>query len=207
MKQRHWHQASKTHTAIFSLIAAAIILGAGFAALYVISYFAEENFGAPTTVTSGIPSAASLPQKLLIPSISVAATIQSVGLAANGRMGIPTNFTDVAWYWPGPKPGERGSAVIDGHLDSAHDKNAVFMNLSKLKINDEIDVVDKSGQKIKFRVTDTEIYDDQNAPLGKIFDRTGSTARLNLITCDGVWNQATKNYSGRLVVYAVRVFD
>ncbi|MBI2475995.1 MAG: class F sortase, partial [Candidatus Taylorbacteria bacterium] len=60
---------------------------------------------------------------------------------------------------------------------------------------------------IKFRVTDAAIYDETNAPVDKIFDRTDSAAHLNLITCDGAWNQKTRDYSKRLVVYAERVLD
>src|SRR3989344_5825214 len=72
------------------------------------------------------------PSRLLIPSIGVDAHIQSVGLSwrGNGDMGVPTNFTDVAWYNQGPLPGMPGSAVIDGHMDGKNVAQAVFYNLN-----------------------------------------------------------------------------
>src|SRR3989338_6359653 len=75
------------------------------------------------------------PARLRIPAIGVDAAVQSVGLSwkGTGDMGIPTNFTDVAWYNGGPAPGAPGSAVINGHLDGKEVPQAVFYNLGKLK--------------------------------------------------------------------------
>ncbi len=176
-------------------MATAIIL-----VVFLASYFENQRIG-----TASKLSPVESPSHLVIPSISVNAVIQEAGIASSGRMGVPTNFSDVAWYKLGPKPGEIGSAVIDGHLDTARDANAVFVNLGELKIGDEIAVIDKTGKKIRFRVTEKEIYDDESAPLAKIFDQNGNTARLNLITCDGVWNQNEKSYDKRLVVYSERI--
>ena len=41
---------------------------------------------------------------------------------------VPSKPTDVAWYKPGPAPGEAGDAVIDGHLDWTTGR-AVFWDL------------------------------------------------------------------------------
>ena len=196
--KKHWWHKSKKHTAFFSFAVAAVIVIIGFGVLYIGSRFIPEN-----AIVGGVD----LPVRLIIPKISVNAAVQSVGITANGEMGIPSNFTDVAWYNLGPKPGERGSAAMSGHLDtaSATDVDAVFIHLNELKAGDEIDVVDKSGHTIKFRVTQMQIYDTTKAPLGKIFDQSVSTADLNLITCDGIWNQSTKDYSKRLVVYSKRI--
>ena len=190
-----WWQNSKTLTALFSLTAAAGIILLGFIAVYV-----ERNLEAR------IPPPVGLPERLIIPILSIDARIQSVGTDAKGRMGLPTNFTDVAWYKHGPKPGASGSAVIAGHLDTAVDDKAVFAKLSSLKKGDDIYVTDKTGEKIHFRVTKKEVYDDTKAPLEKIFDQKGISARLNLVTCDGVWDPKAKNYSQRLLIYSERVF-
>ncbi len=199
MNKRWWHH-SKPHTALFSFLAAAIILTAAFIALYGASNFiGKKNLN---LAELGLTDA---PTRLIIPAIAVDAAVQSVGRTASGRMGIPTNFTDVAWYNLGPKPGEAGSAVVDGHLDTGRDANAVFARLNELITGDEIDVLDETGKKIRFRVTAMEIYDEANAPLNKIFDQSETKARLNLITCDGVWNQKKRDYNKRLVVYSERV--
>lgn len=204
--KKSWHHKSKAHTALYSLIVAIVIVVVG---IFLLIF--GSNLGHVTLDDFNIfkkevvASKVDLPSRLIIPSISVDANIQSVGKVAGGRMGIPSNFTDVAWYNLGPKPGEKGSAVIDGHLDTVKDANAVFIKLSELKSGDQVFVVDKSGQKIKFRVLGSEVYDEAKAPLEKIFGSVGTSARLNLITCDGVWNQKVHNYSQRLVVYTERV--
>lgn len=201
MKKKWWHD-SKSSTALFSFILACFAITIGFGALYAGShYLTKPTASAPALAVADFPS------RLLIPKISLDAIIQTVGTTTSGRMGIPDNFTDVAWYKFGPKPGERGSANISGHLDTATDANAVFVHLDELKAGDEIHVIDIAGHKMRFKVTDVEVYDEANAPLEKIFDMTGTTARLNLITCDGIWDQGTKNYDKRLVVYSERVLD
>ena|SRR3989338_3774797 len=197
---------SKSSTMLFSFLLAVIII---FTFIF-FSFFVRQMTGLSDKLVTDTPrgqkiqESIEVPRKLLIPSIGVEAMIQEVGIDADGRMGIPSNFSDVAWYKLGPKPGEIGSATISGHLDTAIDANAVFIRLNELQIGDEIDVIDEMGQKIVFRVTETAIYDDATAPLDKIFDRTGRVARLNLITCDGVWNQNVRNYDKRLVVYSER---
>lgn len=196
VKKLWWHN-SKSRAAIFSLMMATAIIGAYFALVYF-----EKNFLKPKPIP-----AVDAPKELSIPSINVKALVQFVGIDQNGRMGLPTNFVDVSWYKYGPKPGERGSSVMAGHLDTTVDDKAVFAKLSRLKKGDDVYTVDKTGRKIHFRVIEKEVYEDTKAPLNKIFDQTITTARLNLITCDGVWNPKTKNYSERLVVYTERVPD
>lgn len=190
-----WWQNSKILTALFSLTAAAGLITLSFIGVYL-----ERNFEAR------MPPPVDLPERLVVPAIAVDARVQTVGVDAKGRMGLPTNFTDVAWYKHGPKPGGSGSAVIAGHLDTAVDDKAVFAKLSSLKKGDDVYVIDKTGEKIHFRVTKKEVYDDTKAPLEKIFDQKGVSARLNLVTCDGTWDPKAKNYDKRLVVYSERVF-
>jgi len=158
-----------------------------------------------TSTPSGSASAYEIPGKpsrLIIPSIGVDANIQSVGLywRGDGTMGIPTNFTDVAWYNGGPRPGEPGSAVIDGHLDGRDVKEAVFYNLGKLQTGDIVEVVDVAGKKFDFKVVDVKTY-DYNAPTADIFSHDTSTSRLNLITCAGDWDKTQGLYNKRVVVF------
>jgi len=205
MKKYWWHD-SKSNTAIFSFALSVALIAASFLAVYI---FGGSETETPITIP-GMPVVSGpigLPDRLIIPSIGVNALVQTVGIDSAGRMGIPTNFVDVAWYKLGPRPGESGSAVIDGHLDTAKDANAVFINLSLLKSGDDIYILDKAGQRVHFRVTGKEVYNYDKAPVEKIFDQGGKISRLNLVTCDGTWNQVARNYSERLVVYSERVLD
>lgn len=155
------------------------------------------------TVVSGISfDMPDQPARLIIPAIGVNAIIQSVGLSAknDGAMGIPTNFTDVAWYNKGPLPGMPGSAVIAGHLDGKNVPKAVFYDLAKLKPGDLVSVVDKDGKTMEFRVTGSKTY-DHNASSTEVFLGDNSKIRLNLITCAGDWVKSQKLYDERVVVF------
>ncbi len=142
------------------------------------------------------------PLKLLIPSIGVDASIQSIGLSwtGNGDMGIPTNFTDVAWYNGGPIPGMPGNAVIDGHLDGRNVPKAVFYNLGNLKAGDIVEVIETAGMVSEFQVTKVISY-DYNASTTDIFSQNTSGTHLNLITCAGDWIPSIKLYNKRVVVF------
>jgi LPXTG-site transpeptidase (sortase) family protein len=115
-------------------------------------------------------------------------------------MSIPTNFTDVAWYNGGPRPGMPGSAVIDGHLDGQYVQRAVFYNLQNLKVGDAVKVVDASGTTFTFQVVASKAY-AYNASTTDIFSNDTSKARLNLITCTGDWIKSQKLYNQRIVVF------
>jgi len=144
----------------------------------------------------------SRPARLLIPAIGVDANIQSVGLSwkNDGTMGIPTNFTDVAWYNLGPRPGMPGSAVIAGHLDGKNVKEAVFYDLDKLNPGDLVEVIDRAGETSRFQVIETKTY-EHDATTTDIFSNDASKMRLNLITCTGGWIKDKKMYDKRTVVF------
>lgn len=146
-------------------------------------------------------SVVSLPETISIPSLNITAHVEQVSMDRVGRMDVPKNVYDVAWYDLGAKPGEKGSAVIDGHYDTQTGAPAVFYNISQLKAGDTIIVTDKNGKSYTFKVTLNRNYPYNQLPLQKIF-ATNDKPRLNLITCSGVWDKTKHNYSTRDVVYA-----
>lgn len=141
------------------------------------------------------------PNRLVIPSIKVSSSIESLGIGKNGAMEAPKSYLNAGWFNLGPRPGESGIAVIAGHLDSRYGAPGVFWHLSKLKSGDDIYITDEAGKKIRFKVSGSKVY-SASAPLSDIYEKGGS-ARLNLITCNGVWDKKTQNYTNRLVVSAV----
>jgi hypothetical protein len=144
----------------------------------------------------------SRPFRLIISAIGVDAKIQQVGLSwrGTGDMGVPTNFTDVAWYKDGPRPGMPGSAVIDGHFDGKDVAKAVFYDLNKLAVDDVVRVIDTKGKELEFRVVKIEVL-DQDADASEVFSSDVSASRLNLITCAGAWDKTAQLYSKRIVVF------
>jgi sortase (surface protein transpeptidase) len=140
------------------------------------------------------------PVTLRIPRIKINATIQQTGVNGKGNMGVPTNYTDVAWYKHGTVPGQIGSAVIDGHVDNGLGLSGVFKHLEDLQQGDDVYVVTKTGRELHFVVEDTVSYPYKTVPLETLFSRDDD-ARLNLITCGGSWVKSDKTYDHRFVVY------
>ena len=98
----------------------------------------------------------------------------------------------------GPLPGEKGSAVVSGHIDGESGEVGVFNNLHKLKKGDVLYIEDDKGITTAFVVRESRIYDPGYAE--EVFSSNDS-AHLNLVTCDGVWDGVKKSYTKRLVVF------
>lgn len=159
-----------------------------------------RNIELPAPAVIPKPEKVGIPKKITIPISGVDASIQEVGLTSGGEMATPNNFKNVGWFNLGARPGEIGSAVVAGHLDTYTDNGGIFWNLNKLKPGDYVYVTDDNGIKRRFRVSRSEVYRVDKAPMEEIFGSKG-VARFNLITCNGAWDNGEKSYNKRLVVY------
>lgn len=155
-----------------------------------------DNAALPKQTSLGIPI------HLRIPKISVDAKIDSVGITSDGAVGAPKGPANVTWYNLGPRPGDKGSAVITGHYGKwKNGEGSVFDDLSKLSHGDKIYVEDEKGTTISFVVRELRTY-DQNENVPEVFSSGDGKAHLNIITCEGVWIEAQQTYSNRLIVFA-----
>lgn len=141
-----------------------------------------------------------LPVRIKIPKIKADAGFEYVGITSDGAMGVPEGPAEVAWFDLGPRPGEIGNAVIAGHSGWKNGTPAVFDNLYKLKKGDKLSVTDGKGIVSSFVVRQIRKY-DPNASASEVFNSNDNKAHLNLITCTGIWNYASKSHSERLVVF------
>ena len=143
---------------------------------------------------------------LVIPAISVNAPIEPVGTLSSGAMAVPIHrpWDGVGWYQYGPRPGEQGSAVIDGHLDRPGGAPAVFWRLQKVQRGDLVLVVYPGKPTLRFQVRKIAVYQPATAPLQQIFENHSGTF-LNLITCAGTWMPSSHQTTLRLVVYTVQI--
>jgi LPXTG-site transpeptidase (sortase) family protein len=153
-------------------------------------------------VPGGAPQG--LPVRLEIPAIGVDSFIEDAYITPEGAMEVPSGTVDVAWFALGPHPGQVGSAVIGGHFGIENDAPFVFYNLSKLKVGDNIYVVDDEGKTITFVVNSTALF-AANADATTVFTSNDGKAHLNLITCEGVWNEIAGEYPDRTVVFTTEV--
>ena len=153
----------------------------------------------PTPTFTPTPTPYPKPINLIIPKLNISAPIEYVGVDEEQKMEVPTIDSNVAWYSLGFYPGEKGNAVIAGHLDTQIGPS-IFYNLAQLKQGDEVFVTNDMNIQQKFIVREVVDYHLNDVPLDAIFG-SANTARLNLITCAGWFNQETKLYSHRTVVY------
>jgi len=147
-----------------------------------------------------------LPVRLKIPNLKVNALIRYVGLTKTGAMGVPAKPSETAWYMLGTKPGEKGSAVIAGHVNWWNGVKGVFQNLKKLKPGDKMTIEDDRGKITTFVVRKIREY-GQKEDASEVFLSDDGKAHLNLVTCTGVWDRLTQAYTKRLVVFADKVVE
>lgn len=142
--------------------------------------------------------------RLKIPKIKIDAAVEYVGMTPEGAMDVPKFPEDVAWFELGPRPGEIGSAVIAGHFGRwKSGEGSVFDDLNQLKPGDRLSFEDGKGSVTGFVVRELRTL-GKNDEASSVFDSGDGKAHLNLITCEGVYNKASKSYPERLVVFTDR---
>ncbi|MFI5569674.1 class F sortase [Streptomyces sp. NPDC051740] len=142
------------------------------------------------------------PKRLLIPAIDVDAPFIDLAIGSKGRLEPPPphNTNLVGWYAKGVSPGERGTAIIAGHVDTATSP-AVFARLSELEKGDRFRVLRADGGKATFVVDETESFKKDDFPDERVYADTPD-AQVRLITCSGDYDHAAKDYTENLVVFA-----
>jgi LPXTG-site transpeptidase (sortase) family protein len=140
--------------------------------------------------------------RLLIPEISVDAPFTDLAIGANGQLQAPPpNDTNlVGWYAKGASPGERGTSIIAGHVDTKTSA-AVFAGLGRLDEGDVFHVERADGRKASFVVDDLETFAKDDFPSKRVYGDT-DRAEVRLITCAGDYDRKAKDYTENLVVFA-----
>lgn len=152
---------------------------------------------ASTTVVRGL--ARSLPVRLIVPSLGISTSVGQLGLQANHQVQVPTDVHTVGWFRLGPSPGQVGSSVILGHVDS-HVGPGVFFNIKTLPIGALIEVVLTDGVTGLFRVVRVVQYSKTNFPDTEVYGKAGARL-LNLVTCGGTFDHRTGSYESNIVVF------
>ncbi len=148
------------------------------------------------------PLARSVPVSIRIPAIDVDAPVMQVGKNADGTVQVPPldehNLT--GWYRYGPTPGQRGPAVILGHVDSLTGIS-VFFYLKDLHAGDRVYVTLADGKVATFTVDGVQKVAKDAFPTASIYGKA-SYPSLRLITCGGPFDRATGHYLDNILVYA-----
>jgi LPXTG-site transpeptidase (sortase) family protein len=148
------------------------------------------------------PLARSAPVQIRIPGIGVNAPVMKVGRDADGTVQVPPleehNLT--GWYRYGPAPGQRGPAVILGHVDSTTGIS-VFYYLKNMHVGDKVYVTLADGKVAAFAVDGLQRVAKDAFPTASVYGKSGYPS-LRLITCGGPFDQATGHYVDNVIVYA-----
>jgi sortase (surface protein transpeptidase) len=113
---------------------------------------------------------------------------------------VPTSAHVVDWYDDGPTPGQVGSAVILGHVDSFRGPGTFFY-LKNLKAGDWITVKLADGAVTHFVVVRVVQFSKDSFPDQLVFGSHG-TQTLQLVTCGGTFDHATGHYESNIVVFS-----
>ena len=154
-------------------------------------------------VTTDKPAASlgrSTPLRLRIPGIGVDSPLMQLGLLTDGSLQVPPSGFPAGWFAGAPTPGEIGPAIIAGHVDW-NGRPAVFYELRKMSVGDEVDVMRSDGKLAEFRVTRVARFAKDAFPSELVYGNINH-AGLRLITCGGSFNRQARSYTDNIIVFA-----
>ncbi|MCX4689444.1 class F sortase [Kitasatospora purpeofusca] len=153
-------------------------------------------------VKAAAPLKRSKPTRLRIPQLNVDAPFTELTLSPAGQLNAPPpdDKNLVGWYRDGVTPGERGAAVVAGHVDTTKGP-AVFLLLSLMLPGNKVEVRRADGTVAVFSVDAVETFAKDAFPDQKVYGKTPD-AQLRLITCGGTYDKKRRDYLDNVVVFA-----
>ncbi|MFE7632350.1 class F sortase, partial [Kocuria sp. NPDC057446] len=159
---------------------------------------------APAPAPGTLPPvlAESAPVAVRIPAAGAASELLHLGLRPDGSLEVPPTHpgAPASWYTASPTPGERGPAILLGHVNATGGGPGVFAGLRGLAPGDTVEVDRADGSTAVFVVDRGEQYAKDAFPTRAVYGNTAG-AELRLITCDG-YDPATGLFDDNYVVYA-----
>ncbi|WFB06770.1 class F sortase [Streptomyces sp. LX-29] len=145
----------------------------------------------------------SAPTRLQIPAVGIDAPFTDLKLnQASGELNAPPADDNnlVGWFVDGASPGERGNAIVAGHVDTKTGP-AVFFPLSSLKKGNKVTITRNDGIVASFVVDKIDTFAKNAFPNDLVYGDTND-AQLRLITCGGAYDHNVKDYTANVVVFA-----
>jgi len=157
--------------------------------------------GGENAVAGLAPLAYAVPDRVAIPAIQVDAPIMPVGLDADGWIAAPPPEDPnlAGWFTGAVSPGEKGTAVVVGHVDNTQGP-AVFYGLGALKKGNRIEVSRQDGKTAVFEIYGIELFEKDDFPGDRVYASKG-TPELRVITCGGGFTKQN-GYDGNVVAFA-----
>ncbi|MEU1281514.1 class F sortase [Streptomyces sp. NPDC005805] len=144
----------------------------------------------------------SVPERLKIMEIAVDAPFMGLSIGEEGRLDAPPpdDRNLVGWFQEGVTPGELGTSIVAGHVDTKTGP-AVFLQLRMLKKGSKVDILREDGSTVTFVVDSVENFEKDDFPNDRVYADTPD-AQLRLITCGGEYDRKAKDYTENVVVFA-----
>lgn len=158
---------------------------------------------AGTAVPTEMPAAP--PASLSIPATGTESALLHLGLRDDGSLEVPPEppGSPASWFTGSPAPGDRGPAVLLGHVNATGGGPGVFADLRALQPGDRISIVREDGTTAVFAVDRGEQYGKTDFPTLEVYGNT-EQPELRLITCDG-FDAASGEFEDNYVVYATLI--
>ncbi|MFE2278504.1 class F sortase [Streptomyces sp. NPDC059454] len=162
---------------------------------------ADSRMPGTATAAAVRPLPYAIPDRVVIPAIRVDAPVIPVGLDAEGWVDAPPPQDPnlAGWFTGAVSPGEKGTAVVVGHVDNAQGP-AVFYGLGALKKGNRVEITRKDGKTAVFEIYGIEVFAKNNFPGDRVYASKG-TAELRVITCGGGFSPQN-GYDGNVVAFA-----
>jgi hypothetical protein len=154
----------------------------------------------PSGEGASTPLPPSPPARLWIPAIGVSSELVRLGLQDDGSLQVPSDFSVAGWWVGGASPGEKGPAVIVGHVDSGAGP-AVFYRLQQLRPGDVVWVAREDHADVRFVVQRLERVPKARFPTRAVYGPQPEAA-LRLVTCGGAFDRSTGHYVDNVIVFA-----
>ncbi len=158
----------------------------------------EAPLAKDTYVSTAAPSE---PKYIRLPSIQAEGFIQKMGIDQNQQIAAPGNVNLAGWYVNSALPGQAGLSIIDGHVDGLTSPG-IFKRLGQLKKDDKFVIELGNGSELNYVVASASVVANDQAA-GVLFSQDPKvSSQLNLITCGGAFNRASKSYEQRVIITA-----
>lgn len=146
-----------------------------------------------------------VPAAVSVPSIGAESSLIGLGRDPAGGWAVPDTAGQASWYSEGTVPGDRGPAVVLGHVNLAG-QAGVFARLADVEVGAQVIVTGTGGRSAVFRVTRVEQVPKVEFPTEQVL-RPTPLRELRLITCGGALGRGAdgNSYLDSVIVTALRV--
>jgi hypothetical protein len=140
--------------------------------------------------------------RLRISALDVDVPVVPVGVdSGTGSVNVPSDVSVIGWYRFSSQPGQAGSAVLLGHVDSKVQGPGALFHLSDLMPGAMIVLRLADGSTARFTALARRQYEKDGLP-PRVFAQSG-TPLVSLVTCGGPFDAGTGHYRDNVVVFAL----